>query len=101
MKFLFVFTLFVAGLALVAAVGNYVNCPHLYAPNHGRVLTSGNGYGSIARYYCDSGYGLYYPGYAGPYAASTYYYQRTCKDGGIWAGSNPYCCKETNLIRYT
>ena len=94
MKFLSVFALFIAGIALVAAIGSpYVTCPHLYAPHHGRVVTSGYGYGSTARYYCDSGYGLYYPGYAGPYAASTYYYQRTCMHGGKWAGSVPRCCK--------
>ena len=94
MKFLSVFALFIAGLALVAARGSpYVTCPHLYGPSHGRVVTSGYGYGSTARYYCDDGYGLYYSGYAGPYASGSYYYQRTCMHGGIWAGPVPRCSK--------
>ena len=94
MKLLSVFALFIAGLTLVAARGNpYVTCPYLYAPSHGRVVTSGYGYGSIARYYCNNGYGLYYPGYTGPYAEGNYYYRRTCQHGGLWSGPVPLCGK--------
>lgn len=70
---------------------HYNNCPRLGNPSYGYVTIAD----STARYYCNSGYGMYSNRY-GLYPLGSYY-QRSCVNG-YWAGSVPNCGNIFNFI---
>ena len=64
---------------LVVSYITAVNCGALPPVQHGRTVTNGTVFQSVANYTCDNGYNL------------VGIQSRTCESSAIWSGHEPMC----------
>ena len=73
-------------LSLTLILDAISTCGSLSNPRNGRVVVQGQSAGSIATYYCNTGYSV--QGYS----------QRVCNINGQWSGTTPACMKAGEKI---
>jgi len=83
------FELDMTSLICMYVGGQYLECVNLYDPLNGRVEVTDYTVGSLATYFCNTGFNLQ----GGKY--------RFCITGGIWRGSASTCIAEGSIYYTT